>query len=154
MESTDKTSQNSSDTAKKLEFIKNKSLTSDHVREIEQHLDFNQDNIMEHYDKLSGTYEEIYTHVGWPDPIENARFVKEISEENNLKFEDVKILDFACGTGLVGQYCYDHGFRQIYGVDASKDMLKELMERRPDVYKKAEFLFLGKPDTFPKEHHE
>ena len=131
MESTSKNSD--SDTAK-LEFIKNKSLKEEHIKEIEQHLDFDQGNISEHYDKLSANYEEIYTHVGWPDPVENARFVKEISEENKLKFEDVKILDFACGTGLVGQYCYDHGFRKIHGVDASEQMLKELKERRPDVY--------------------
>ena len=33
-------------------------------------------------------------------------------------------------------------------------MLKELNERRPDVYRETKFLFLGKPDTFPKEYHE
>ena len=127
--------------------------TDEHVQEIEKHLDFNQGSITEHYDKISSNYEEIYTHVGWPDPVENARFVKEISEEAGLKFDDVRILDFACGTGLVGQYLSEHGFKNVDGCDASPDMLKELQVRRPNVYTNTKELFLGKPDTFPKEYH-
>ena len=103
MESTSDNSKND-----KLNF--KEKFTQEHVAEIEKHLDFNQGTISEHYDKLSANYEEIYTHVGWPDPKENARFVKEICEENGLKFDDVRVLDFACGTGLVGQYLHEYGF--------------------------------------------
>ena len=44
------------------------------------------------------------------DPKENARFVNEITEELGKNKDDVRVLDFACGTGLVGQYLIDDGF--------------------------------------------
>ena len=35
----------------------------------------------------------------------------------------VKVVDFACGTGLVGQYLNDKGFKNIMGLDVSPNML-------------------------------
>ena len=37
-----------------------------------------------------------------------------------------RIIDFGCGTGIVGQLVHDNGFTLIYGVDASIKMLEVL----------------------------
>jgi predicted TPR repeat methyltransferase len=60
-----------------------------------------------------------------------------------------QVLDMGCGTGLVGQYLKERGFLNVVGVDASKGMLDKATEKR--VYSELVELFLGKPETFPKE---
>ena len=37
--------------------------------------------------------------------------------------EEIKIIDFACGSGLVGQALAEDGFHHITGVDISQKML-------------------------------
>jgi len=37
---------------------------------------------------------------------------------------DVEILDFGCGTGLVGQCLNEMGYSNISGIDASEKMLE------------------------------
>ena len=56
-----------------------------------------------------------------------------------------------CGTGLVGQYLVERGFKNIVGVDASSCMLKKATEKQ--VYSELQELFLGQPDTFPEAFH-
>lgn len=56
-----------------------------------------------------------------------------------------------CGTGLVGQYLSERGFKHITGVDASIKMLEKAREK--GVYSDLVELFLGKPDTFPNQYH-
>ena len=58
-----------------------------------------------------------------------------------------------CGTGLVGQYLHDDGFRQIVGLDASPGMLQECEATKPGIHKELVELFLGKPDTYPENLH-
>lgn len=55
-----------------------------------------------------------------------------------------------CGTGLVGQYLHDDGFRNIVGLDASPGMLKEAETTKPGVHKELIELFLGSPSTYPE----
>ncbi len=38
--------------------------------------------------------------------------------------KDSKIIDFGCGTGLLGEYLKQGGFQECYGIDGSSDMLK------------------------------
>lgn len=57
-----------------------------------------------------------------------------------------------CGTGLVGKYLNDKGFKNIVGIDASSGMLSKAAEK--EVYSELEELFLGKPETFPSKHHD
>lgn len=52
-----------------------------------------------------------------------------------------------CGTGLVGQYLKERGFKSIVGVDASAGMLEKA--RTKESYSELHELFLGKPETFP-----
>ena len=56
-----------------------------------------------------------------------------------------------CGTGLVGQYLKERGFTKVVGVDASKGMLDKAEEKKS--YSELKELFLGLPDTFPREYH-
>jgi predicted TPR repeat methyltransferase len=56
-----------------------------------------------------------------------------------------------CGTGLVGQYLKERGFKTVVGVDASKGMLDKAKEK--DAYSELTELFLGIPETFPAEYH-
>lgn len=53
-----------------------------------------------------------------------------------------------CGTGLVGQYLGEKGFKKIVGIDASAGMLVKAGEK--GVYGELHELFLGQPDTFPE----
>ena len=56
-----------------------------------------------------------------------------------------------CGTGLVGQYLKERGFKTIIGVDASKGMLEKAAVKGS--YSDLKELFLGLPDTFPADLH-
>jgi len=38
--------------------------------------------------------------------------------------DKVQVLDLGCGTGLVGQALWDRGFRKIWGVDISPEMIE------------------------------
>ena len=37
---------------------------------------------------------------------------------------DVSILDLGCGTGLVGEQLYKHGYKNIDGLDCCQELLK------------------------------
>lgn len=67
------------------------------------------------------------------------------------KAQSAKVLDMGCGTGLVGKFLHEKGFRTIVGVDASSGMLAKAAEK--EVYTELDELFLGRPDTFPNKHH-
>ena len=42
----------------------------------------------------------------------------------------VDVLDIGCGKGNVGQYLRDVGFKRIYGIDSSRNLLKQADERK------------------------
>lgn len=60
---------------------------------------------------------------------------------------DVKIIDFACGTGLIGQKLQQHGFTNITGIDISPGMLEIASEK--GCYTSLEEWTLGDPENFP-----
>ena len=56
-----------------------------------------------------------------------------ITTELLIKYVDsskVKILDAGCGTGLVGEILYKKNFRNIVGIDFSKPMLDQAIEKK------------------------
>ena len=55
--------------------------------------------------------------------------------------KDAEIMDFGCGTGIVGYLIKDHGYTNIYGLDASDNFIKIINEK--GIYKGGEALFLG-----------
>jgi len=68
------------------------------------------------------------------------RCVKRLIEHTQ---ERVSILDCGCGTGLVGSILQKHGFSDIYGLDASAQMLEVCKEK--SVYESLEVADLTKP---------
>ena len=46
-----------------------------------------------------------------------------------LKNKDAKILDAGCGTGFVGDILYHKGYKNIVGVDFSKEMLTRALKK-------------------------
>ena len=113
-----------------------------------KHGAFTQDHIAEHYDELCGQYEQIYLSVGYHDPLKCAELTKELFSDNSA---EVQVFDMGCGTGLVGRYLKERGFKTVVGVDASKGMLDKAKEK--DAYSELTELFLGIPETFPAEYH-
>ena len=99
-------------------------LTEEHKAEMSKHGNFSQDKIVEHYDELASHYEEIYLRAGWHDPLKCAELAKQclVTDE---KAAESEVLDMGCGTGLVGQYLKERGFKKIVGIDASKGMLEK-----------------------------
>ena len=51
----------------------------------------------------------MYLRIGYPDPLKVSNLVLEFIPKNTER-KNIKILDFACGTGLVGKYLYESGF--------------------------------------------
>ena len=125
-------------------------LTDDHKKEMEKHANFNQGNIKEHYDELCINYEAIYLKAGFHDPLKCAELTNETYELVGKPKDQVEVVDMGCGTGLVGKYLADMGFKNIVGIDASKGMLVECETSKPGVYKELVELFLGSPDTYPE----
>jgi SAM-dependent methyltransferase len=121
---------------------------------MEKHGNFSQSNIKEHYDDLCVNYEDIYLRAGFHDPKKCAELVLQHYELTGKTKEEVEILDMGCGTGLVGKYLHDDGFKQIVGLDASKGMLDECAASKPGVHKELVELFLGSPSTFPETLHD
>ena len=59
-----------------------------------------------HFDYLAPNYEGMYLRMGWLDPKYVADYVAKFAAKNNWD-HNVKIMDLACGTGLIGQYLSD-----------------------------------------------
>lgn len=101
----------------KIDFNAEK-LSFDHITAYEQLTKYDKDNAEEHFDSLAEHYEGAYLRAGYPDPQKCADFVDQLALQ--LKFKkDAKILDFACGPGLVGQALKEQGFTNIVGIDIS-----------------------------------
>lgn len=116
---------------------------------MKKHVAFTQDKIVDHYNETAQNYEQLYLRAGWHDPLKCAELAKDVTPQESI--ESSKVLDMGCGTGLVGFYLNERGFKDITGVDASSGMLEKAREKA--VYTDLVELFLGKPDTFPNQYH-
>ena len=75
--------------------------------------------------------------TGFNDPYELAKcFVNTL----NLPL-DAKIIDFGCGTGLCGDYLHQAGYRNLYGLDGSKEMLE--VAKSKNLYTDLKVLLVG-----------
>ena len=83
-------------------------LGKEHHRELTRCI-YKQKDAKKHFDSLSVNYEGMYLRIGYPDPKKVADFVQLFISKSNEK-NSVKILDFACGTGLIGKYLKEYGF--------------------------------------------
>lgn len=63
--------------------------------------------------------------MGYPDPEYVADFAAKMAKKANLSPGTAKVLDLACGSGLVGKHLNAKGFKNIVGLDLSPNMLEE-----------------------------
>ena len=112
--------------------------------------EFKQESIEQLYDTMATKYENFMLDLGAPDVFAVANCVKNLWTKEK-PIEETRIIDFGSGTGLVGQEMHKHGFRQIIGLDASKGMIIEAQKK--NCYTTIQYLFLGKPETFPAQYH-
>ena len=72
---------------------------------------------------MSVNYENIYLRLGYPDPVKVAEKCAKYAQKRGLNKDKVRILDIGCGTGLIGKYLAQKGFKHIVGLDVSTMML-------------------------------
>lgn len=78
------------------------------------------------YDDWSGSYDDhLLEEFGYISPDIAAQTLSDEIEEN-----EVSIIDYGCGTGLVGQALNQQGFRSIDGIDISEGMLERAREKQ------------------------
>ena len=97
--------------------------TSEQVKAMEKFTKYDKSKVEEHFDALASTYETVYNLVGYPDPQQCADYVTEFASDLGLG-DNCDIVDFACGTGLVGEHLKSAGFKKIFGLDVSENMLE------------------------------
>lgn len=75
------------------------------------------------YNDFSEKYDEVCKALGFNAPSVSAKtFMKQY---NNQDTEKIRILDIACGTGLVGEWLRKYNFQgDIDGIDGSEDMIE------------------------------
>ena len=71
------------------------------------------------YDQYAAKYDKIQDVTGFNDPFEIVKYLK----DNNFPL-DSKIIDFGCGTGILGVELSNAGFKDVVGVDGSIQMLE------------------------------
>ena len=104
-------------------------LTDKHVKMYETCNKYKQEFTKEHFDYIASNYEGMYLRMGYPDPQYVANFVGKMTKKARINPADAKVADFACGTGLVGQYLAEQGFKSVVGLDVSPAMLEEASEK-------------------------
>lgn len=79
-------------------------LTDKHVKMYETCNKYKSEHTQAHFDFIASNYEGMYTRMGYPDPQYVANCVAKMAKRNKPSAADAKVIDFACGTGLVGKY--------------------------------------------------
>lgn len=74
-------------------------------------------------------YEAIYLRLGYPDPKKVAEKVDKYAKLKGINKDTCRILDVACGSGLIGKYLAERGFKNISGLDISPNMLDEASKK-------------------------
>lgn len=77
------------------------------------------DEIRNHYDEWSQSYDRELKEHGYVTPQRCARALKSVGTPSNSL-----ILDFGCGTGISGAAFHEEGFRNLIGCDVSSEMLR------------------------------
>ena len=86
--------------------------------------------LKQHYKYWADDYDQDLVNWGYAYP---SQLKKVMSQDIQVK-KDSKILDAGCGTGLVAQVLSDMNFKNIVGLDYSKDMLK--IAKNKKIYKR------------------
>lgn len=88
---------------------------------------------------------------GYPDPLKVAEQTERWAHKKNFLPSEARVIDFGCGTGLIGQELVKKGFYFIDGVDCSKNMLRLCKEKK--AYKMLNEATLGLDDWMDSLPH-
>jgi SAM-dependent methyltransferase len=80
-----------------------------------------------HYDNWASDYDADIEREGFVGPAQAANLLNSIVSAS-VK-ESAKVLDFGCGTGLVGVELEKLGFSHLFGVDVSERMIELAVKR-------------------------
>lgn len=75
-----------------------------HLKEILKCNGFEPGEAKIHYDHVAMNYEAIYLRLGFPDPKKVAEKVNKYAKLRGIDKTKCRILDVACGSGLIGKY--------------------------------------------------
>ena len=124
-------------------------LTDEHKRLYFACNKYRKERARTHFDFLAANYEGMYLRMGYPDPKFVASYCAEFAKKRKWTPADAKVLDLACGTGLVGKHLAEEGFKNIYGLDISANMLEEASAK--GLYSELDEHALGNPDDLPEK---
>lgn len=124
-------------------------LSDKHVKMYETCNKYKQEQCQAHFDHIASNYEGMYLRMGYPDPAYVSKLVTKMSKVEKKAPQDIKVLDFACGTGLVGKNLSEQGFTNIVGLDVSPNMLEEASNK--GVYSELHEHTLGNAADFPAQ---
>lgn len=79
-----------------------------------------------HYNAYAAKYDRFQDMSGYNDPYEMVRIaIEKLGQPGQLlAATDARILDFGCGTGLMGVELQKVGYTNISGLDGSSEMLR------------------------------
>ena len=100
---------------------------------------------MELYDKWAPSYDKELTENQYVTPFRCAEVLSDMVDNKKIK-----ILDVGCGTGLSGFSLRKFGFKNIDGLDLSKEMLKIASDKK--IYKMLFNLDLNNISNFEKRY--
>ena len=84
-----------------------------------------QENVV-HYDHYAAKYDGMQEMSGFNDPywLTKVAIEKLATPGSVMTLPDARIMDFGCGTGLMGIELKKAGYKNIYGLDGSPQMLE------------------------------
>jgi len=95
---------------------------------------------------IADAYEKVYKKdIGWHTPKKVAEIVTELNIDKTAS-----ILDLGCGTGFVAEELHQKGYTNIFGMDASDEMIE--IARRKNVYKDIEKVIIEDEKSIPEEY--
>ncbi|XP_076819520.1 methyltransferase-like protein 27 [Clavelina lepadiformis] len=115
----------------------------------------NSEKTVDNYSKLAESYEEDFVGMGYDTPQVLASEALKLLQETKKDLDNCKILDIACGTGLVAQGLRNDGFKgSIDGIDGSEGMLKIAEEKGLYQILKEQFISIDKPILFDDNSYD
>jgi len=95
---------------------------------------------------IADAYEKVFKKdIGWHAPQRVAEIIARLTTDKTAK-----ILDVGCGTGFVAEELRQKGYTNIFGIDASEEMIE--IARRKDVYVGIGKVVVGDEMTIPEEY--
>jgi predicted TPR repeat methyltransferase len=102
----------------------------------------------ERYDDWASAYDRDLME-GWDYKL--PVFIGDLCMEY-VKKRGARILDAGAGTGLGGEYLYQNGYKNLFGMDMSRGMLDEA--RSKEIYQKLDQMVLGETLDYPDDYFD